>query len=118
MDTKDKLDIVIITFNRCACLKTTLDDILAPNSPIKDYDITVLDNASYDRTRELVEEYQTTHKNLKYIVNPKNVGGCVNAIKAFTEIPKKEYVWVIGDNDRYDFSNWAKIEEGINQTTI
>ena len=115
MDIKEKLDVVIITYNRKDYLKNTLDEILSSDSPIKDFDITVLDNASVDGTCELVEEYQKNYGNLRYVKNPKNIGGCANIIKAFVEIPKKEYIWVLGDNDKYNWADWGKIKEGINQ---
>ena len=52
--------------------------------------------------------------NFKYIKNCRNVGVSGNQIKAM-ELANKEYVWIIGDDDKYDFSNWDEIEDAINK---
>ena len=113
MGIKDKLEIVLITYNRCDCLKSTLDEIFADNSPVRDFDITILDNSSTDGTRELIEEYKEKYPNIKYIINRFNIGGCANISKALVELPNKEYVWVICDNDTYDWTCWGEIEKAI-----
>lgn len=112
---KTKLDIVLITFNRKPFLKETLDVLLSESSPINDFDITILDNASTDGTGELIKEYLLKYSNLKYIKNTKNIGGCANIAKALVEVPQKEYVWVLCDNDTYDWDAWKDVECGIEQ---
>jgi len=114
MDIKDELEIVLITYNRAECLKNSLDEILADNSPIKNCDITILNNNSTDDTAQIVEEYQKENQNLKHLINPKNIGGCANIAKAFSEFSNnKKYIWVLCDNDRYDWNNWFEIENAI-----
>ena len=44
MSVKDKLQIMIVTFNRDLYLKRTLEQLV--NSPISDCDITIFDNKS------------------------------------------------------------------------
>lgn len=112
MSIKDKLQIILITYNRKNKLKYTLDAILAPDSPIKDFDITILDNASTDGTSELIDEYCTKFNNLKHIRHNRNIGGNANICRAF-EMAEKEYIWVLCDDDKYDFSNWSEVEEKI-----
>lgn len=114
---KDKLQICIITYNRKKYIQRTLDQLLAENSPIRDYDIIVLDNASTDGTSELIEEYCKSFPNLKHIRHAVNIGGNANVIRAF-EIGKasgKEYFWGLCDDDKYDFSNWAEVEKNVNE---
>ena len=113
---KDKLDIVIITYNRKNLLNKTLEQIFSENSPIRDFEITVLNNASDDGTKELVDEYCGKYSNLKHIINTKNIGGNANIAKALVEIPNKEYVWVLGDNDEYDWTSWEEVEDSINNS--
>lgn len=114
---KDKLQICIITYNRKKYIKRTLDQLLAEDSPIKDFDIAVFDNASTDGTSELIEEYCSKYPNLKHIRNKINVGGNANVIKTFEYAikSKKEYFWGLCDDDKYDFSNWAEVEKNISQ---
>ena len=114
MTLKDKLDIVLITYNRKTCLGKTFEQIFGKDSPIKDFDITILDNASTDGTSELVEKYCKNFPNIKHIINHVNIGGCPNIAKALVETPNKPYVWVLCDNDDFDFSVWNEIESAIN----
>lgn len=116
---KDKLQILLITYNRIAYLKRTFEQILAENSPIRDLDITVLDNASTDGTSELIEEYCQKFPNLKHIRHKINIGGNANICRAFElgAASNKEYIWVLCDDDKYDFSSWNKVEEEVENKT-
>ena len=114
---KDKLQICIITYNRKEYLERTLNQILDQKSPIRNFDITILDNASTDGTSELIRTYCEKYSNLKHIRHSVNIGGNANVIKAF-ELAKdsgKEYFWGLCDDDKYDFSNWSEVEEMIAQ---
>ncbi len=111
---KDDLEIIIITFNRKNKLQKTLDKLLLPESPLKDYEIKILNNHSTDGTTELLEEYASRYSNLKHIVNNKNLGIAGNIIKAM-EIASKKWLWVLCDDDDYDFSNWGEIENALKQ---
>ncbi len=115
MSLKDKLDIVLITYNRKELLEKTLVQVFAPNSPIKDFDITILNNASTDGTTELINEYCYKYQNIKHIINRKNIGGCANIAKALVEVPLKQYVWVLCDNDSYDWSVWNEIKKAADE---
>lgn len=108
------LEIILITYNRKKHLSDTLQQILAQTSPIKDLDITILDNASTDGSSELLKEYALKYPNLKHIRHPKNIGGNANIARAF-ETAKKKYVWVLCDDDKYDFSSFNKLEEALSQ---
>ena len=113
MNVKDKLDIVLITYNRKDFLEKTFQQIFAENSPIKDFDITVLNNASTDGTDDLISEYCSKYSNLKHIKNKYNIGGCPNIVKAYTEYTNKDYVWLLCDNDTYDWNSWNEVEKAI-----
>jgi len=113
MNIRDKLDIVLITYNRKNFLEKTLLQIFAENSPIKDFDITVLNNASTDGTDELVNEYCSKYSNLKHVKNKHNIGGNANIVKAYTEYANKEYIWLLCDNDTYNLDSWREVEYAI-----
>ncbi|MBR1908004.1 glycosyltransferase family 2 protein [bacterium] len=115
MSIKNKLQIYLITCNRAKNLEYTFEQILAKDSPIKDFDITILDNASTDNTNQVVEKYQKDFPNIKYIKNLLNVGGGVNLCKAYelAGVCGKEYAWVLCDDDAFDFSNWAEVEKAV-----
>lgn len=113
MDIKDKLDIVLITFNRKDLLEKTFQQIFANNSPIKDFEITVLNNNSTDGTDELVNEYCSKCPNLKHVKHKYNIGGNTNIAKAYTEYSNKDYIWLLCDNDTYNWDSWHEVEYAI-----
>lgn len=102
------LEIFIITYNRESHLKRTLEQL--STSPIKDLPITILDNCSDYDVEKLVSEFK--FKNLKLIRNNRNIGGNANIVKAFTEA-KAGYVWVLCDDDEYNWKNWGEIEKAF-----
>lgn len=107
------LDIFLVTFNRAKELEKTFSQIFAEDSPIKDYEITIIDNDSTDNTKEIVQNYQTNYPNLKYMKNNRNIGGNANIMKGFVSANKK-YVWVLADNDTFCWDSWNEVVEAIN----
>ena len=114
MSLCEKLEIVLITYNRKFFLEKTFEEIFASNSPVRDLQITVLNNNSDDGTTELVDSYAAKYSNLKHIVHPKNIGGNANITRAL-EIAQKDYVWVIADNDGYNWTAWQEVEQAIEE---
>ena len=111
MALRDDIEIFVITYNRLEKLKYTLSRILA--APINDYDIKILDNASGDGTMEFCENFVKEHPNFKYIKNKINLGISGNIIRAM-ELASKKWLWVLCDDDDYDWSNWGEIEDALN----
>ncbi len=114
---KDKLQIYLITNNRERELRLTFEQIFADNSPIKDFDIVIVNNASTDGTDDLIKEYQKDFPNLKHIRNVVNIGGCANICRAYelAATCNKEYAWILCDDDLYNFGNWSEVEKNINE---
>ena len=111
---KEKLQIVLITYNRCAYLERTLGQLLAENSPVRDFDIWVLDNNSTDDTAALAERLRRRHPSLSYHKNRYNLGIGGNIARAL-EMGRKEYLWVLCDDDLFDFSHWSEVEHQLQQ---
>lgn len=109
MDYK-KLEIIIPTWNRAKCLERTLSQF--KDSPFLNYKITIIDNNSTDNTQEVCEKYKNIFPNLNIIKNKKNVGLSANILRCY-EIAEAEYMWLIGDNDNYDFSDCSEVIEAI-----
>ena len=109
---QDRLHIFIVTYNRVAMLERTLRQILGEASPVRDCAITVLNNHSTDDTAALVNGFRRDHRNVELITHAKNIGGNANICRAM-ELADKEYYWILGDDDLYDFSNWNAVEEAM-----
>lgn len=110
---KNKLEIIIPTFNRQKNLKESLEQFLAENSPVKECKITILDNCSTDDTQAYCQNIQTIYPNINYIRHNKNIGMGANITRAM-EIATMPYYWLVGDDDNYDFSNWKDVENAMN----
>jgi glycosyltransferase involved in cell wall biosynthesis len=75
MKTSEILDITIITFNRAEYLQKTLNAVLAEDSPVRNCQITILDNKSTDSTSDVISRFAKKHVNITHITNNFNVGG-------------------------------------------
>lgn len=109
----ERLEIVVITYNREKYLKNTLKVLFADNSPVKMCHITVLDNNSSDGTSRLCETYQGKYSNFNYIRHYHNVGWGNIALAYW--VAKTEYVWVLADDDEYNWVNWPQVEAAIKE---
>lgn len=114
---KDKLQIYLITYNREYHLKRTLEQLFCEGSPIKKCDITILDNASTDGTPELINKYCKQYPNITHIRHKVNIGGNANICRAFEMGAScgKEYVWVLCDDDYYNWNGWREVELAMNE---
>lgn len=112
MDLKEKLEIIIVTYNRKNFLLKTLEILLAENSPVKNLSISILNNNSNDGSTELINEMLIRYPNLKHVLHRKNIGGNANITRAI-ELASKEYVWILGDNDEYSWESWQEVENAI-----
>jgi len=112
MSIKEKLQVILITYNRAKYAKRTLEVFLAPTSPVKDCNLLILDNNSTDNTAQIVNEFQQKYKNVSYQKNRYNLGISGNIARAM-ELASQEYVWIIGDDDVYDFTHWHEAEEAM-----
>ncbi len=113
MATEQLLDIVLITYNRAPQFEKTLEMVLAPESPVKNCSLTILDNKSTDETPQIAERYASSHPNVKHLVNNFNVGGNANIAKALEMYGATPYHWVICDDDVYNWDGWPEVEEAM-----
>lgn len=114
MLNSSELEIIIPTYNRKAKLRRTLDLMLGLDSPVRNCSITILNNCSNDGTFEMLEDYASKYPNLKFITNVRNIGGDANITRCY-EIASKKYVWVVGDDDSYDFTHFDEVENAIRE---
>lgn len=108
------LELFLITYNRKEKLRQTLQTILAENSPVRDLPLTILDNCSTDGTSEMLQQIALQHPTIKYIRHNKNIGGNANIARAF-EMARAEYVWVLCDDDEYNFEAWPQCYQILQQ---
>lgn len=107
---EEKLEIILITYNRAKDLENTLNDLL--KSPFSKCKITILDNCSEDKTPEICAKYEKLFPNLLSVRHEKNIGGNANILRA-AETSKSIYTWIVCDDDSFDFSDCSDIIEKV-----
>ncbi len=112
MEDRLGLEIFIITYNRREKLQKTLNQIFDINSPVRNFDIKIIDNSSNDGTGELCAEYKKRFHNITYLCNNRNVGLSGNIIKPF-ELASKKWLWILCDDDEFDWTHWSEIENAL-----
>lgn len=91
-----KLSILIPTYNRENFVKMAIDSVL--NQEFQDFEIICCDNASSDRTYEVLQGYATRDSRIKVFKNEKNLGPVTNW-KNCLEHAKGEFVhWLWSDD--------------------
>jgi glycosyltransferase involved in cell wall biosynthesis len=94
------LSICIPTFNRAACLDNCLASLERATLTCRDeIELTLSDNASTDRTADVVGAYALRFP-IRYIKNVTNIGGERNFLSSAGHAIA-EYVWVFGDDDEF-----------------
>jgi glycosyltransferase involved in cell wall biosynthesis len=107
---EEKLEIVLITYNRYKDLDNTLKQFL--DGPFSSCKTTILDNCSDDKTPQVCDKYQKLFPDLRVVRHEKNIGGNANILRA-VETSKSMYTWVICDDDSYDFSESRDVIDAI-----
>ena len=103
---EEKLELLIITYNRAAYLERTLAQLLA--SPFAGCRLTVLDNCSTDETAQVCAQYRDKFAQMRVVRHQKNIGACANYLRA-VELSSSAYTWVLCDDDLFDFSDCADV---------
>ncbi|MFC1551708.1 glycosyltransferase family 2 protein [Candidatus Latescibacterota bacterium] len=95
-----KLTIAIPTFNGALRIQETLDSIINQISIANEkVEIVISDNASTDKTPQIVKSYQEVYPFIKYFCNDENLGVDCNFDLAIQRA-SGEYVWFFGDDDK------------------
>ncbi len=111
-----KLSVIIPTLNRQALLTETLKSIAKQTMPQEEFEILVIDNGSSDSTREVCQEYDKQHGNLRYIFDP-NPGLHVGRNKGYQESASDLLVYA--DDDIVAFPTWLEaIYEGFEDKEV
>ena len=112
MQLRNKLQIILITYNREKYLQRMLTTLLASTAPTHNLNILVIDNNSTDYTSQIVKKFQKEHPNVSYHKNPHNIGLGANIARAL-DMANQEYMWLLGDDDIVHFEAWSYVEEAV-----
>ncbi len=96
---KPFFSIIIPAFNRAHSIKKAIASIL--NQTFNDFEIIVIDDASTDSTKEIIESIKDVR--IKYFKNEQNQERCISRNKGI-ELAKGEYICFL-DSDDYHMPN-------------
>ena len=101
-----------MTYNRKKNLEHTLQEVYSENSPVRNFQITILDNKSTDGSSELIDTYIKDFPNTKHIIHNHNIGGNANIARCY-ELAQKDYFWILCDDDEICWDAWSSVEKAI-----
>lgn len=102
------LSIIVTTFNIEDYIAQCLESIV--NQTIRDIEIIVVDDASTDRTVEVINQFAQKDNRIKTIVFEKNtIGGVSSAANAGLEIATGEYVGFADGDDWYELDMFERL---------
>lgn len=93
-----KIVALVVTYNRKKLLEENIEALLKQEN--SDFDILIVDNASTDGTKELVEQYQNKERKIKYENTGANLGGAGGfhyGLKKAVELGY-DYCWLMDDD--------------------
>ena len=96
--TTPLLTIAVPTYNRAACLSELLTVLADQVKNDPRVELIISDNASTDRTSEVVQDFVVSGLKVRYIRNAQNIGPDANFLQCF-EQARGKYVWLLGDDD-------------------
>lgn len=106
----NKLGLYLVTYNRARFLEKTLAALA--DSPFASCRLTILDNCSTDDTPQVCAAFAGRFPDCRVVRHSRNVTGNGNYLHA-VEMSDTEYVWVVCDDDTYDFSAAADVLRAV-----
>jgi len=94
-----KVTVIIPTYNRANLLPRAIKSVL--NQTLKDFELIIVDDASTDNTREVVEEIQKKDKRIKYIRLDKNSGAPAHPKNVGIQNAKGDYIAFLDHDDEW-----------------
>ena len=105
MKNKILLTVIVPVYNLEKCIGNCIDSLL--NQSFHDMEILVIDDASTDRTYELLKEYQNNYNNIQLIRNEINKG--VSYCRNYgLSLVKTKYVAFLDGDDWIDSNCYSK----------
>ena len=92
-----KVSIIVPNYNHSLYLKERLDSIF--NQTFQDFEIIILDDASTDKSFEILSKYRNHDKVSHFIVNTQNSGSPFKQWFKGIDISSGDYIWVAESDD-------------------
>ena len=96
MNSTPLVSVGLFVYNGELFLEESLHSIL--NQTFTDFELIISDNASTDRTREIVEAYAKRDHRIRYYRNEKNMGAGWNARRVYELASRRYFKWAAVDD--------------------
>lgn len=96
---KPKISIITTTYNRSAQLERAIKSV--QDQTFQDYEHIIVDDASTDKTEELVRKYQKEDERIQYYKRDKNFGNHSQPKNDGIRLSKGEYIAYLDDDNAY-----------------
>lgn len=93
---RPKVSVIMAVFNEEDCIKSTIESVL--NQTFDDFEFIIINDASTDGTREILEDYARKDRRTTILVNEKNMG-LTRSLNRGIENSKGEYIARIDAGD-------------------
>lgn len=103
--TEPKISIILITYNRSHYIKEAIGSVLAQS--FKDWELLIIDDASTDDTKKIIENLMETEKRIKYFFNKANIG-ISRSRNLGLSLAQGKYIAIIDSDDIWDEKNKLK----------
>ena len=100
-----KVSVITVTYNREAFIREAIDSIRAQS--FTDWELIVVDDASTDNTRQIVDMYIATDTRIRYYRNEKNLGIAKTRNKGL-ELARGQYIAPLDSDDIWLDANKLK----------
>ena len=99
------VSIIVPNYNHDRFLKQRLDSVF--NQTYTEFEVLILDDASTDKSVEIIKQYENHPKVSQLIINSENSGSPFMQWKKGIELAKGKYIW-IAESDDYNTENFLK----------
>ena len=93
-----KVSIIIPNYNHATFLERRIEGVL--NQSYKDWELIILDDASTDDSRSIIERFAQKHPPIQTVFNQKNSGGPFPQWNRGAEMAKGDYLWFAESDDK------------------
>lgn len=109
------VSVIIPNYNHGSFLKERIDSVL--NQTFTDYEVIILDDASTDNSKEIIEQYKANPKITHIIYNEKNSGSPFKQWAKGIALAKADWIWIAESDDTADSSFLQKIIQNVQENT-
>ncbi len=100
MVTEPAVSIIVPNYNHEIHLLKRLETIF--NQTFRDFEVILLDDASTDESRKILEEYAGRPEVTHFLVNTENSGSAFQQWKKGIRLAEGDYVWIAESDDFSD----------------